>query len=95
MAEYKQQKVEMDIISAERCQEKWGNNLGPLTQTQICASRKGVTTCKGDSCNRQGSLSLSLSLSDVILLLPGGPLYTRATQAPGEDNTLAPWTLTG
>ena len=31
----------------------------------------------------------------LILILTGGPLYTRATKAPGEDNTLAPWTLTG
>ena len=28
----KQKKAEMDIISAERCQEEWGDNLGPLTQ---------------------------------------------------------------
>ena len=84
----------MDIIPAEQCQQEWGDNLGPLTPAQICASRPFGHSCKADSGDYQGYLSLSLKIFSVIILwLLGGPLYTR----PKDQATLlmTPWTLIG
>ena len=54
----------MDIIPAEQCQQEWGDNLGPLTPAQICASRR-TGICRADSGDYQGYLSLSLFLSQT------------------------------